>query len=122
MTYHVLEIKATGEIIKTIQAKAPTYDQNVKAVGGYIETIPYFTKMTHDGIEYRRGTAFANEEGQLHGLPLNKVAMAAWKASCPDGDPTMMHLAGDIIFYAKVKEEEATNAGTSDDTGDDQYV
>lgn len=106
MTYHVLVIKATGDIVKTIQPKPPTYEQETKAVGGYIETIPYFTKMTHDGIAYTRGTAFANEEGMLRGMPMNLRAMDCWLKSCPKGDPKRMTLCGDVIFYAKVKDEQ----------------
>lgn len=104
MTYHVLEIKATGAIVKTVQSEEPDYEQQSKAVGGYIETIPYFTKLTHEGIDYKRGTAFANEEGHLYGLPMNLRAMDFWLKSCSKGDPKRMRLAGDVIFYAKVKE------------------
>lgn len=104
MSYHVLEIKATGEIVKTVQKKAPDYEQQKKAVGGYIETIPYFTKMSHDGIDYSRGTAYANEESRILGQSLNITAMMYWRESCPKGDPSRMTLCGDVIFYAKVKE------------------
>lgn len=105
MSYHVLEIKTDGTIIKTVQREKPGYEQQRKAVGGYIETIPYFTKMTHEGIEYKRGTAFANEEGQLKGLPFNRKAMEAWGKSCPGGNPERMHLSGDVIFFARVKDD-----------------
>lgn len=104
MTYHVLIIKTDGTITKTVQPKAPDYAQQVKAVGGYIQTIPYLTKLCWEGVEYKRGTAFANEEGMLKGMPLNRNAMAFWKLSCPKGDPDRMHLCGDVIFYAKVKD------------------
>ena len=104
MTYHVLEIKATGDIIKTVQKKVPTYEQEKAAVGGYIQTIPYFTKMSYDGIDYNRGTAFCNEEGRLYGMPLNLIAMECWRVSCPKGDPSRMTICGNVIFYAKVKE------------------
>ena len=108
MSYHVLEIKVTGDVIKTVQAKAPDYKQQTKAVGGYIETIPYFTKVSYEGINYSRGTAYANEEGRLHGMPLNLTAMEWWRESCPKGDPRRMTLCGDVIFYAKVKEEKCS--------------
>lgn len=104
MTYHVFEIKATGEIVRTVQKKAPDYEQQKKAVGGYIQTIPFFTKFSHDGIDYSRGIAYANEEGRIHGKPLNPTAMLAWKEACPNGEPSRMTLCGDVIFYAKVKE------------------
>lgn len=104
MSYIVLEFKTDGRIIKTIQPKKPDYEQQKKAVGGFIETIPYFTKAMHEGQLYSRGTAFANEEGQLLGLPPNRNAMALWRFSCPDGEFNRMSLAGDVIFYAKVKD------------------
>lgn len=104
MSYHVLEIKTDGTIIKTVQREKPGYEQQRKAVGGFIETIPYFTKMTHEGIEYKRGTAYANEEGAILGKLENKAAMQAWRYSCPGGNPERMHLSGDVIFFARVKD------------------
>lgn len=103
MPYVVLEIKADGRIVKTIQTKKPDYEQQKKAVGGFIETIPYFTKAIHQAVLYQRGTAYANEEGQLKGLPINRNAMALWRFSCPAGSPDRMTLCGDVIFFAKVK-------------------
>lgn len=105
MPYCVLEIKADGRIVKSVQPKAPTYDQQRKAVGGYIQTIPYFTKALHEGVRYNRGTAYADEEGMLKGKPLNHNAMMLWRFSCPDGDPSRMRLCGDVIFFAKVPNE-----------------
>lgn len=104
MSYHVFIIKTDGTINKTVQPKAPTYEQQKAAVGGYIETIPYFTKLLHDGRQYTRGTAFCNEEGIVIGMPVNSMASALWRISCPTGDPSRMVLCGDVIFYAKVKE------------------
>jgi hypothetical protein len=104
MSYHVLIIKTDGTIVKTVQLKKPTYEQQKAAVGGFIETIPYFTKMSYQGIEYVRGTAYVDEEGRLKGKPLNKLASACWMTSCPKGDPSRMLLCGDVIFYAKVKD------------------
>lgn len=102
--YHVLEIKADGRIIKTVQPKAPDYKQQVAAVGGFIQIIPYFTKAMHEGVLYSRGIAFADEEGQLKDKPINHNAMALWRYSCPGGDPSRMTLCGDVIFFAKVKD------------------
>lgn len=104
MPYAVLEIKVDGRIVKTIQPKKPDYKQQKKAVGGFIETIPYFKKVMYEGILYQRGTAYADEEGMLKGKPYNRNAMALWRFSCPNGDPSRMTLCGDVIFYAKVKE------------------
>lgn len=98
MSYTVYLFKASGTVTKTQQDKKPTYDECVKAVGGYIETIPFFTKYD-DRI---RGTAYANEEGMLKGLPLNKLAIKAWQESLVSGyDPSRTNLCGDIILYFK---------------------
>lgn len=45
------------------------------AVGGHIESIPYFSK--YDGAPC---VAFCNEEGKLEGLPVNATATALWHA------------------------------------------
>lgn len=103
MPYVVLEIKANGQIVKTIQPKKPDYEQQRKAVDGYIQNIPYFTKAVHEAVLYKRGIAYANEEGRMRGLPINRNAMALWRFSCPGGDPGRMTLCGNVIFFAKVQ-------------------
>lgn len=104
MPYAVIIIRANGEVEFSTQPKAPELAQSQEAVGGYIETISYFTKLTHQNVQYKRGTAYANEDGISKRLPLNRNATGAWRASCPAGDTTMMKLLGDVIFYAKIKE------------------
>jgi hypothetical protein len=47
------------------------------AVGGYIETVPYFDTLLLDG-KRERCVAFCNEEGKLGGLPMNEIAQALW--------------------------------------------
>lgn len=101
--YEVLIIKATGEIIRSTQPKPPTYEEQTKAVGGFIETIPYFKSVDVLGLHLTSGMAFGNEEGRLHNLPINWRAMSLWQKSFPKGNPERMTLCGDIIFYAKVK-------------------
>lgn len=101
--YEVLIIKTTGEIVRSTQPKPPSYEQQKAAVGGYIQTIPFFTKADVLGLHLSRGTAYANEEGRLHGLPINRRAMDMWRKSCPKGSPDRMVLCGDVIFYAKQK-------------------
>lgn len=103
MPYVVLVIKTDGTVTRTEQPKAPSYDQLKEAVGGYIETVAYLTKAAFGGETLTRGTAFANEEGLIKGLPTNHLAMAMWRASCPGGDPSLMTLVGDVIFYARKK-------------------
>lgn len=103
MPYIVLEIKSDGKIIKTIQPKMPGYDQLRKAVDGYFQEIPYFKSIGHEGAFYKGGSAYANEEGRMMGLPFNTVATQCWMLACPNGEPDRMRLCGDVIFFAKVK-------------------
>ena len=91
--YNIFIIRASGEVEHTTQPKAPKLDQLQAAVGGYIETVPYFTKFRM----CRRGRAYANEEGLLKGLPMNYVASTAWRQNYNFATV----LVGDVIFYAK---------------------
>lgn len=45
-----------------------------EAVGGYIELVPYFETFEGEPCE-----AYCNEEGKLHGLPVNGPATAYWR-------------------------------------------
>ena len=98
MAYRIYILKSDGTRMVTEQPKAPELEQLQAAVGGYIETIPYFTKF--EGL--KRGRAYCNEEGLVKGLPFNRDATKAWREACPDGEESMMQLHGDVIFYAKV--------------------
>jgi hypothetical protein len=100
--YRIVILKPDGKHEVTEQKKAPEYEQLRKAVGGLIETVPYFTK--YDGLS--RGRAYCNEEGRLRGLPFNRDATKAWRESCPKGEESMMRLHGDVIFYAKIPKGE----------------
>lgn len=93
--YDVTIIKTDGTQTTVRQPKAPTLEQLQKAVGGWIETVPYFTKFEGRG----RGRAYANEEGLLKALPLNREATTAWRACAPT---VASLLVGDVIFYNKV--------------------
>jgi hypothetical protein len=95
--YNVFIIRADGSIEFTVQQGAPKLKQLQDAVGGWIETIPYFHKFEFGGRWFRRGRAFANEEGLLRGLPPNSRATSAWRQSFSGA----YGLVGDVIFYAK---------------------
>jgi hypothetical protein len=97
----VFIIQADGAIIKTEQRNIPSLQQLQKAVGGFIELIPHFTRFEYKGKLYRRGTAYANEEGLYKRLPYNHQATQAWKA-CLSNAPLVYEprLCGNIIFYA----------------------
>ena len=98
--YTMLVINPDGGISMTTLTEAPKYEQLKNAVDGYIETIPYFTKLKYLNRHYVRGRAYCNEEGKLMGLPRNPRAEEFWRASCPTGDPSHMTLAGSVVFYA----------------------
>jgi hypothetical protein len=51
-----------------------------KAVGGYLEVVPYFGSIPYKG-ELRRCVAFCDEDGKRKELPLNVLACAAWDAA-----------------------------------------
>lgn len=64
-----------GSVETILTTKAEEYSAMVKAVGGYIETIPHFT--TYAG---RSCLAYCNEEGRLIALPLNLHATILWRS------------------------------------------
>lgn len=67
-------IHPSGEITrKEYTAEIPLEDLN-KAVGGYIELVPYFND--YKGVNCR---AFCNEYGKINGLPYNEPATALWE-------------------------------------------
>lgn len=58
----------------------PTSDQIHDIVGGYIELVPYFDTVKHDG-EVHVCRAFCNEDGHRLELPYNVLATALWAAA-----------------------------------------
>lgn len=64
-----------------------------QAVGGYIETVPYF--QTYKG---RRCWALCNEEGKLKGLPVNIKATRLWFEQLPGVEQMEpFSVAGDVL-------------------------
>lgn len=61
-----------GEEVHHYDAPIPLEDMQ-KHVGGYIETVPMFTKYKGNSC-----VAFCNEEGKLNQLPFNHAATSAW--------------------------------------------
>jgi len=49
-------------------------------VEGYLEAVPYFTCVKHDG-KWHRCIAFCNEHGKLNALRVNWPATVAWYAA-----------------------------------------
>lgn len=102
MAYAVYILKADGSIDASTQDKAPTLEQMQAAVGGYIETVPYFTAYCN----HKRGQCYANEDGILKGLPVNTKATELWRQNVERYGATLRQLLhGNVIFFAKVKTE-----------------
>lgn len=68
----------------------PKLEYLQKAVGGYIEAIPGFTKLNGEPC-----VAFCDEEGKLKGKPYNAAATQLW-TQCFKG-PIDDVLVGDIL-------------------------
>jgi hypothetical protein len=62
---------------KEYSAAAPLKDLK-EAVGGSIESVPYWTTM-----KGKPCWVICNEEGKLHGLPLNTAATMMWWSCAP---------------------------------------
>lgn len=105
--YVLIIIHPDGKVTKVIQPNEPTLEQLQKAVGGYIELIPYFTQLAIQGngkiFAYNQGIGYANEEGKLPhlNLPVNTRATEVWKNQCAYVD---QWLVGDILFVARTAE------------------
>ena len=63
-----------GEVVQTVHPKQPDLAWLQEQVDGWIETVPYFTKFQGR----TRGTAYANEEGIIKGMPFNRTATEAY--------------------------------------------
>lgn len=102
MPYSIHIIRANGTIEHNILPKAPNDDYIRKAIGGWMETVPHFTKLG----QLKRGLAYADEEGILKRKPFNAEATKLWKL-CLGAGPFAYEpkLYGDVIFYAKTKTE-----------------
>jgi hypothetical protein len=76
----MLVIPVAGKPVATQYAGPPDLPALQKAVGGYIEPIPYFNEIFHGG-QWRRCVAFADEDGKRKELPYNGVAHICWDAA-----------------------------------------
>lgn len=62
-------------------AGEPQLDMLKDAIGGgYLEPVPYFTTIAHDG-ELRRCVAFCDEDGKQKKLGFNTTATFLWEAA-----------------------------------------
>ena len=99
--YLIFVIPPYGELKLEHSRKLPDYKAIQKWVDGTFQIIPYFSKLTVDGVDYKRGTAYCNEESFLKGMTRNERAEEAWKKSCPNGDPRRMRLEGPVAYIVK---------------------
>jgi hypothetical protein len=97
MAGRMFVIPPSGEIVVTELETVPPIEELQKAVGGYIETVPYFTKYKD-----KQCVAFCNEEGKLKGLPYNSRATNDWGRNTPLSDDVLVGpvviLTGDRSF------------------------
>ena len=68
-------IPVSGAVSSKELAAPPALADLQGGVGGNIEIVPYFTRY-----EDKPAVAFCNEEGKLHGLPVNQRATKLWYA------------------------------------------
>ena len=96
--YNVILIRADGSIERSQQTKKPEYEQIKKAVAGFIQIVPHLSKME----DYKRGEAYVNEEGLIHGLPFNQKATEIWLENLGKGPFSYEpRLFGDMLYIAK---------------------
>jgi Domain of unknown function (DUF3846) len=91
---YLISISPTGAILQNPIKDVPTLDDLQKIVGGYIEVIPFWN-VYNDGTKLLPCVAFCNEEGKLHGLPINNHAQVLWQGAVGDRMLTD-HLVGTI--------------------------
>lgn len=96
----LITIKIDGTEDRITVDDVPTLDQMQSAVGGYIETVPYFERF-----EGKPCVAFCDEEGKLKQKPINEKATMKW-AQHFDG-PIDDVLVGDIFIITGTPEELA---------------
>lgn len=93
--YRLTVITPDGTVTHEVQPKKFELAQLQKAVGGYIETVGFFTKY-----EGKKCTAYVNEEGLITSppLPINNFATRLWLEQY-----TFAHaLAGNLAILTRV--------------------
>ncbi len=93
MTHTLITIHPDGRITEAF--RKPTLEALQATVGGYIEKVPYFSRLGT-----RICTAWANEEGRLNGLPPNPKASELW-ALATGWPPSETQLVGPIVIQIK---------------------
>lgn len=91
--YRMTVISDRGVVTHHIQPKAFSLEQLQKAVGGYIETIGFFTTF-----EGKRCKAYADEEGKVHAKAFNRIATYLWQEQFQNATT----LVGDVAILTRV--------------------
>jgi hypothetical protein len=73
----MLVIAPGADPVATDFAGPPDLPALQKAVGGYIEAVPYFNAINYRG-KWRRCVAFCDEDGKRKQLPYNALAHLCW--------------------------------------------
>lgn len=102
-THTITIIKSDGTRGSVTCNSKTQYEALRKAVGGYIETLPYFNKF-----EGKRCVAYCNEEGKLRAMPFNIHAQDLWLEALKKKDGSLGHvdvnrtiLVGDVAVVTK---------------------
>lgn len=100
----IVVISPKNEKTITELERQPNVSVYQKAVGGYIETVPYFDTYEHNG-EVKTCIVFCDEEGKLKGKDYNLPATMLWRLSLercgrwiPGLLPDKDFLVGDIAI------------------------
>lgn len=87
----ITTIKADGTVEYLALDRPAALEELQAAVGGNLELVPLF--------DYYRGdecVVFCNEEGKLHGLPVNTRATEDWNLNLGIGNSLVDVLCGDV--------------------------
>lgn len=70
-----------GTVTETPYDSDPPLVDIQKAVGGYIEKVPYWDFLSPSAKD-QPCVVYCNEDGKVMGLPVNDPATSAWAAVC----------------------------------------
>jgi hypothetical protein len=74
MKLRMVIVRANGKLTAHELTDRPTLEELQDLVGGHIERVRHF-----DRLEGRPCVAFCHEEGELLGLPFNRIATVLWR-------------------------------------------
>jgi NADH:ubiquinone oxidoreductase subunit D len=73
----ILTITVEGVVTRQEATSPHILSEIEKAVGGFIEGVPYFDQLRMNGATIKCA-AFCNEHGKLEGMPVNAAAQSLW--------------------------------------------